>query len=117
MSGQEILQVLWRMKWLVVVIIVVFLGVSAGVTALLPKVYQARATIRVVLPSEQTTDTFAQVQTSQTLARTYAELFKSPNGFRAAVDRGSGDLVLRPALCGARVRLLLLRDGHGGAEG
>jgi len=82
------LQVLWRMKWLVVVIIVVFLGVSAGVTILLPKVYQASATIRVVVPPVQTTDTFARVQTSQTLARTYAELFKSPNGFRAAVDRG-----------------------------
>jgi tyrosine-protein kinase len=76
------------MKWLVIVIILVFLGVSAGVTAILPKVYQATATIRVVVPPEQTTDTFAQVQTSQTLARTYAELFKSPNGFRAAVDRG-----------------------------
>jgi capsular exopolysaccharide synthesis family protein len=77
------------MKWLVIVIILAFLGVSAGVTAILPKVYQATATIRVVLPPQQTTDTFAQVQTSQTLARTYAELFKSPNGFRAAVDRGS----------------------------
>jgi polysaccharide biosynthesis transport protein len=76
------------MKWLVIVIILAFLGVSAGVTAILPKVYQATATIRVVLPPQQTTDTFAQVQTSQTLARTYAELFKSPNGFRAAVDRG-----------------------------
>ena len=88
MSGQEAFQTIWRMKWLVIVIILAFLGVSAGVTAILPKVYQATATIRVVLPPQQTTDTFAQVQTSQTLARTYAELFKSPNGFRAAVDRG-----------------------------
>jgi succinoglycan biosynthesis transport protein ExoP len=88
LTGQEILQTVWRMKWLVVVTILVFLGVSTGVTILLPKVYQARATVRVVLPPEQTTDTFARVQTSQTLARTYAELFKSPNGFRAAVDRG-----------------------------
>ena len=36
---------------------------------------------------------------------------------RAAVGRGRGDLVLRPALRSARVRLLLLRDGHGGEEG
>jgi uncharacterized protein involved in exopolysaccharide biosynthesis len=88
LSGREAFQTIWRMKWLVIVIILAFLGVSAGVTAILPKVYQATATIRVVLPPQQTTDTFAQVQTSQTLARTYAELFKSPNGFRAAVDRG-----------------------------
>ena len=100
MSGQEAFQTIWRMKWLVIVIILAFLGVSAGVTAILPKVYQATATIRVVLPPQQTTDTFAQVQTSQTLARTYAELFKSPNGFRAAVDRGG--LALGPGeLAGA----------------
>jgi polysaccharide biosynthesis transport protein len=88
LSGQEALQIVWRMKWLIIVVILVSLGVSAGVTTILPKVYQATATIRIVLPPEQTTDTFARVQTSQTLARTYAELFKSPNGFRAAVDRG-----------------------------
>jgi hypothetical protein len=40
-----------------------------------------------------------------------------PAALWAIVDRGRGDLVLRPALCGARVRLLLLGDGHGGAEG
>ena len=88
MSGQEVLQTIWRMKWLIIVIMLVFLGVSAGVTILLPKVYQATATIRVVIPPDRTSDTFAGVQTSQTLALTYAELFKSPNGFRAAVDRG-----------------------------
>ena len=87
MSGQEVLQSVWRMKRLIIVIILVFVGVSAGVTTILPKIYQATATIRIVLPPKQSTDTFSQVQTSQTLALTYAELFKSPNGFRAAVDR------------------------------
>ena len=87
MSGQEVLQTIWRMKWLIFITILVFLGVSAGVTTILPKIYQATATIRIVLPPKQTTDTYSQVQTSQTLARTYAELFKSPNSFRAAVAR------------------------------
>ena len=36
---------------------------------------------------------------------------------RTVVDRGRRDLVLRPTLCCARVRLLLLRDGHDGAKG
>ena len=36
---------------------------------------------------------------------------------RAAVQRRRGDLVLRAALGGARMRLLLLGDGHGGREG
>ena len=76
------------MKWLIIVTIAIFVGVSAGVTIIIPKIYQATATVRIVLPPKQATDTFSQVQTSQTLARTYAELFKSPNGFRAAVDRG-----------------------------
>src|SRR6185369_107642 len=35
-----------------------------------------------------------------------------PVALRAAVHRGSGDLMLCPALRGARVRLLLLGDGH-----
>jgi len=39
------------------------------------------------------------------------------SALRAVVDRGRRDLVLRPTLRGARVRLLLLRDGHDGGEG
>jgi len=39
------------------------------------------------------------------------------SALRAVVDRGRRDLVLRPTLRGARVRLLLLRDGHDGAKG
>ena len=46
--------------------------------------------------------------------RAHAMGTAGPAALWAAVDRGRGDLVLRPALCGARVRLLLLRDGHGG---
>lgn len=84
MSGQRVLRAIWRMKWLAVAILVVFLVVSAGVTLLLPKVYQATATIRVI-PSSETTDEFSQLQTSQGLARTYAELLKSPNVYQEAV--------------------------------
>ena len=36
---------------------------------------------------------------------------------RAGVHRRRGDLVLRAALAGARMRLLLLRNGHGWPEG
>ena len=39
------------------------------------------------------------------------------SALRAVVDRGRRDLMLRPTLRGARVRLLLLRDGHDGAKG
>ena len=48
--------------------------------------------------------------------RAHAVRTPRPAALRAAVHRGRGDLVLRPSLRGARVRLLLLRDGHGGAK-
>ena len=49
--------------------------------------------------------------------RAHAVRPAGPPALRAGVHRGRGDLVLRPPLRGARVRLLLLRDGHVGAEG
>ena len=59
-----------------------------GFTLLLPESYQATAIVRVVPPEYSVQDPYAQTETSQALARTYAELFKSPNVFEAAVDRG-----------------------------
>ena len=44
--------------------------------------------------------------------RAHAMRTPRPAALRAAVHRGSGDLVLRASLRGARVRLLLLGDGH-----
>ena len=79
---------MWRMKWLVFTTILVFLVFSMGVTLLLPETYQATAIIRVVPPEQSVQDPYSQAQTSQALARTYAELFKSPNVFEAAVERG-----------------------------
>ena len=49
--------------------------------------------------------------------RAHAVRTARPAALGAAVGRGRGDLVLRPALRSARVRLLLLRDGHGGEIG
>ena len=92
MSGRTILKTIWRMKWLVIVTVLVFLGTSAGVTMLLPDTYQATATIRVV-PFDQNPNTdqpvspYSQVQSSQALARTYTELFKSPASFETAVEQ------------------------------
>jgi hypothetical protein len=48
-----------------------------------------------------------------------ADAVRAPGraALRTVVDRGRRDLVLRPTLCCARVRLLLLGDGHDGAKG
>ncbi len=88
MSGIGALRAIWRMKWLAAAILLVFLGVTAGVTALLPQVFQATATVRVI-PAGQTADTFSQLQANQALARTYAELLRSPNVYTEAVQRGN----------------------------
>jgi succinoglycan biosynthesis transport protein ExoP len=88
------------MKWLIVATILVFVGVSAGVTLLLPETYRATAIIRVVPPERSTKDPYSQVQTSQVLARTYAELLKSPDLFERVAERGEY-LVSPGALAGA----------------
>lgn len=88
MSGLGALRAIWRMKWLAAVILLVFLGVTAGITALLPQAYQATATVRVI-PSGQAADSFSQLQANQALARTYAELLKSPNVYGEAVEAGN----------------------------
>jgi succinoglycan biosynthesis transport protein ExoP len=74
----------------------VFLVFSMGVTLLLPESYQATAIVRVVPPEHSVQDPYSQTETSQALARTYAELFKSPNVFEAAVDRGRGRSSVSP---------------------
>lgn len=84
MSGQRALEIIWRRKWLALAVLLAFLFISAGVTLLLPKVYQATAIVRVI-PSDQAADTYSQLQTSQALAQTYAELLKSPNVYQEAV--------------------------------
>ena len=86
MSGQRILKAVWRLKWLAIMVLLTFLGVSALVTALLPEEYQATATMRVI-PSDQSSDAFSQLQTNQALARTYAELLKSPSVYEEVVDQ------------------------------
>ena len=87
MSGQRILKAIWRLKWLAIVVLLVFLGASALVTALLPEEYQATSTVRVIPDSDQPSDAFSQLQTNQGLARTYAELLKSPSIYREVVDQ------------------------------
>jgi len=80
------------MKWLVVATILVFLVVSAVVTESLPKTYDTTATIRVS-PAEPRTETnvpvnpYTEVQASQVLARTNAELLKSRSAFEEAVEQ------------------------------
>src|SRR5215212_5023042 len=80
---------MWRLKWLGLTILAAVLIVSALTTALLPRTYQGTATLRVLPPRTlpEGTDTFAQLQTSQALARTYAELLKYPQIYRETIAK------------------------------
>lgn len=88
--SRPVLKILWHMRWLIAGTLLVFIGVSAAVTLLLPETYQATAIIRVLAPERnvENPDPYSRVQAGQALARTYAEILKSPDVLEAATDRG-----------------------------
>ncbi len=90
------------MRWLALAILFVFLVVSAAVTTVLPKIYEATATLRVI-PSQQDQDDFNQLQARQALARTYATLPQSPAVYENAVDRG--ELSISPGDLSSRTKI------------
>jgi capsular polysaccharide biosynthesis protein len=75
------------MKWLAIFTLLFFLLISAGITLLLPQMYDTTATLRVEVPDLGRGDPASQQKAGQDLARTYTELLKSPNLYRDTVDR------------------------------
>ncbi|HSK15637.1 MAG TPA: polysaccharide biosynthesis tyrosine autokinase [Gaiellaceae bacterium] len=78
MSADQLLVTLWRRKWIVLLTVLVATVATYAVSLQLPKVYSAEATLFVGNRSEAGSD-FEAIQSSQVLARTYAELIQSPN--------------------------------------
>ena len=71
------LAILWRRKSIVAVTFLVFALTAAVVSKSLEKVYATEATLLISLPAS--TQTFDSVQASQAVARSYADIIKSPN--------------------------------------
>jgi capsular polysaccharide biosynthesis protein len=87
LTAEQVLKSIWRMKLLAVLIVLVFVGISAGITMLLPQTYNTTATLRVEVPDLGRGDPASQQKAGQDLARTYTELLKSPNLYKDTVDR------------------------------
>lgn len=70
------LLILWRHKWLVLLVTLVFAVATALISRELPKVYSAQATLMVVLDSEQ--QGFDSVQASQAMAHSFTDILLNP---------------------------------------
>jgi receptor protein-tyrosine kinase len=88
MTRDTPLAVIWRRRAIVLVTLLVFVCTTAVISKSLNKVYSTDSTLLIALPADA--QTFDTVQASQALARSYAEIIKSPN-LAARVARRLGD--------------------------
>jgi capsular exopolysaccharide synthesis family protein len=75
----EVLSVLWRRRWVILIVLLVCLGASALLTALTPRVYLTVATLRVLTPGTGLADSgnWINTQYSDRLNATYLEVLAS----------------------------------------
>jgi receptor protein-tyrosine kinase len=71
------LSVIARRKWVIIVTAALLTVTTAIVSKTLDKVYETQATLLVALPTDRAS--FDSVQASQAIARSYADIIKSPN--------------------------------------
>jgi capsular exopolysaccharide synthesis family protein len=90
------LHVIWRRRWIIIVVFLVFAGGTAIASRLLPKVYITHSTLLIAQRAEN--QTFDSVQASQTVARSYADIIDSPNIARDVSTRLGGDPGYRSVL-------------------
>jgi receptor protein-tyrosine kinase len=77
MKNDTPLAVVIRRKWIVIGVFLGFVLTAAIVSKTLEKIYVASSTMLVAIPSDQAS--FDSVQASQSVARSYADIFESPN--------------------------------------
>lgn len=76
MRADELLQVLWKRKWIAAITFAVVMAAAAAVTFSLPKVYSS-TTLLWVNPKTQGGSDFEATQTSQVLSKSFAELLQT----------------------------------------
>jgi capsular exopolysaccharide synthesis family protein len=89
-SADQLLIILWRRKWIVILTVLVATVATYAFSRQLPKVYEAEATLFVGNRSDSASD-FEAIQSAQVLARTYAELIQSENVADRVADELPGD--------------------------
>ncbi|MEA2479466.1 MAG: hypothetical protein QOJ07_1388, partial [Thermoleophilaceae bacterium] len=77
MKNDSPLAIILRRKWIVIGVFLAFVVTAAVVSKTLTKVYVASSTLLVAVPSDQAS--FDSVQASQNIARSYGDIFDSPN--------------------------------------
>ena len=87
LSADRLLTVLWERKWTFLATFLVTLGAAAFVTSRLEKVYKTTAYLYVTTGTGQTPTTFDQVQASQVVIKTLAELLQTRKVAQATADR------------------------------
>ena len=98
-SPLEIARILWRRRWILLVVMTLGMGGAVAATAMLPRVYAARAAVLIeprlepspdgsggvvpILPDSATVDSLAQVLGSRSMAREVITLFPYTTLFRS----------------------------------
>ena len=77
LTAADVYRALWRHKLLIVVLTAVSVGATWYFTSQEPKTYQASTLVRLQLRSAATGDASNALDTSQRLARTYAQVIQS----------------------------------------
>src|SRR4051812_34084292 len=77
MKNDTPLAVIIRRKWIVIGVFLAFVLTAAVISKTLEKIYVASSTLLVAIPADQAS--FDSVQASQSVARSYADVFESPN--------------------------------------
>jgi capsular exopolysaccharide synthesis family protein len=76
-QSDSALSTILRRKWIVIVTVLFVTVATAVASKALPKVYSTNATLLVALTADRSS--FDSVQASQAIARSYADIIKSPN--------------------------------------
>lgn len=95
LGTESFLGVLWRRKWIIVATVVFFVVAAAVIAKTVSKVYESSAQLLIVQNTQN--QGFDAVQAAQVSARTYGNLFTSPN-VAALASRQLGGTPTRDAL-------------------
>lgn len=76
MTGDSVLPILWRRKWIVIACVVLFVLAAVGISKTVSKLYVTSADLLIV--QKGTNQSFDAVQAAQVSARTYGAILTSP---------------------------------------
>ena len=76
-------EMLWRKKWLIILVTLATTAITLAVSFALPKVYKSNATLLVGEGQLSSKDYFGEIQASVQMAKSYSSVFISPTILRS----------------------------------